>query len=120
MTVTTGTGSTYATDQAVTLTIAGTATENDDFTIGSTTLTLPAGTGTTPSEVTTTVTAAQDRIDDDAETVVVSAAVGTTAIGSATVTIDDDDEAPVLTFAVTDTGSRSRAPPRGRTTSRSG
>ena len=103
VTVTTGTGSTYATDQAVTLTIAGTATQHDDFTIGSTTLTLPAGTGTTPSEVTTTVTAVQDRIDDDAETVVVSAAVGTTAIGSATVTIDDDDEAPVLTFAVTET-----------------
>ena len=94
--VSTGTGSTFAADRTVTLTLAaeGTATEHDDFTIGSKSLTLPAGVGTTPSEITTVVAAVQDRIDEaDEETILVDAAIGTDAVGSRrTVAVADDDE----------------------------
>ena len=100
--VSTGTGSTFAADRTVTLTLAaeGTATEHDDFTIGSKSLTLPAGVGTTPSEITTVVTAVQDRIDEaDEETILVDAAIDTDAVGSRrTVAVVDDDEAPELEF----------------------
>ena len=100
--VSTGTGSTFAADRTVTLTLAaeGTATEHDDFTIGSTTLTLPAGVGTTPSEITTVVAAVQDRIDEaDEETILVDAAIGTDAVGSRrTVAVADDDGPPELEF----------------------
>ena len=100
--VSTGTGSTFAADRTVTLTLAaeGTATEHDDFTIGSKSLTLPAGVGTTPSEITTVVAAVQDRIDEaDEETILVDAAIGTDAVGSRrTVAVADDDEAPELEF----------------------
>ena len=102
VTVSTGTGSTFAADRTVTLTLAaeGTATEHDDFTIGSKSLTLPAGVGTTPSEITTVVAAVQDRIDEaDEETILVDAAIGTDAVGSRrTVAVVDDDGAPELEF----------------------
>ena len=104
VTVSTGSGSTFEDDQTITLTPGGTATVGDDYTIGSTSLTLLAGEDHDASEITTTVTAVQDKIDDDAETIVVNAALGSglsaTAIGSATVTIDDDDDAPVVSVSV--------------------
>ena len=104
VTVSTGSGSTFEDDQTITLTLGGTATTGDDYTIGSTSLTLPAGSGTAAASIATTITAVQDRIDDDAETIVVNAALGSglsaTAIGSATVTIADDDDAPVLSVSV--------------------
>ena len=90
-TVTVSTGATaFAADQIIALTLGGTATEISDYTIGSTSLTLTAG----ATSVTTTVTAVQDTIDEPDETVIVTAANGSTAIGSATVTITDDDDAP--------------------------
>ena len=104
VTVSTGSGSTFEDDQTITLTLGGTATTGDDYTIGSTSLTLPAGSGTAAASIATTITAVQDRIDDDAETIVVNAALGSglsaTAIGSATVTIADDDDAPTLSVSV--------------------
>ena len=102
VTITTGTGSTYATARTVTLTLGGAATRNDDYTVVATSLTLPAGTGTAASTVTTTVTAVQDRIDEDAETVVLGGSVGAgtaaAALAPVTVTVDDDDDPPVLQF----------------------
>ena len=102
VTVSTGSGSTFEDDQTITLTLGGTATTGDDYTIGSTSLTLPYGEDHNASEIATTITAVQDKIDDDAETIVVNAALGSglSAIGSATVTITDDDDAPVLSVAV--------------------
>ena len=104
VTVSTGSGSTFEDDQTITLTPGGTATTGDDYTIGSTSLTLPYGMAHDASEIATTITAVQDRIDDDAETIIVNAALGSglsaTAIGSATVTITDDDDAPVLSVSV--------------------
>ena len=106
VTVSTGSGSTFEDDQTITLTRGGTATTGDDYTIGSTSLTLPAGVDHNVSEVTTTITAVQDKIDDDAETIIVNAALGSglsaTAIGSATVTIADDDGTPEIAFTVSD------------------
>ena len=96
-TVTVSTGATtFATEQTISLTLGGTATETDDFTIASTSLTLAAG----ATSVTTTVSAVQDTIDESNETVIVTADNGPTAIGSATATITDDDDAPTLTFSV--------------------
>ena len=95
-TVTVSTGTAFAADQTIALTLGGTATEISDYTIGSTSLTLTAG----ATSVTTTVTAVQDTVDEPDETVIVSAANGATAIGSATVTITDDDDAPTLSIAV--------------------
>ena len=96
-TVTVSTGATsFATDQTISLTLGGTATETSDYTLGDSSLTLAAG----ATSVTTTVTAVQDTIDEPDETVIVSAANGATAIGSATVTITDDDDAPTLSIAV--------------------
>ena len=97
-------GTTFATNQTITLALAGTATETADYTIGSKSLTLTAG----ESFVTTTVTAVQDKIDEANETILIDAArvTGTdttAAVGSRlTVTIADDDAAPVLLFEVDD------------------
>ena len=99
VTVTTGTGSTYATDQAIMLSLSGTATVAGDYSVDST-LTLLAGVGSGASTVTTTVTGVDDRIDDDDETVVINASRGGTGFGSPqTVAITDDDAAPVLVFS---------------------
>ena len=105
VTVGTGTGSTFATDQAITLTLGGTATEGGDFGIGPRSLTLAAGTGTSASSIGTTITAVQDKIDESNETILIDAtrATGgsTVAVGSQlTVTITDDDAAPVLEFTL--------------------
>ena len=99
LTVSTGSGSTFEDDQTITLTPSGTAMVGDDYTIGSTSLTLPAGVGQVASEVTTTITAVQDRIDEPDETILIDAAIGQTAVGTRqTVTISDDDQA-ALTIA---------------------
>ena len=73
VTVSTGTGSTYATAQTITLTLAGTATQGSDYTVGATTLVLPAGVGSATAEVDTTITAVNDTAADPGETVIVSA-----------------------------------------------
>ena len=96
LTVSTG-GTTFASDQTIALTLAGTATKGDDYTINSESLTLPAG----ADSVTATVTAVQDTIDDDAETVLITATHNSDTIGAQqTVTITDDDAAPTLSVAV--------------------
>ena len=88
-------GSTFAEDQTVTLTLGGTATETDDYTVSSKSLTLGAG----QTEVTTTVTAVDDSIHEDDETIVVTATHGANRVGTAqTITIDDDD-LPELSIA---------------------
>ena len=82
VTVSTG-GVTFVDDRQITLTLTGTATEGTDYTVDSETLTLTAG----ETSVATMVTAVQDVVDDDAETIVI------TAEGAqATVTITEDDE----------------------------
>ena len=100
VTVGTATGSTFATAQTITLSLTGTATEGDDFSIGSKTLTLPAGSGTAAASITTTITAVQDTINDDAETIIVTASNGGDTIGSQTVTITDDDAGSTLSISV--------------------
>ena len=99
VTVSTGSGSTFEDDQTITLTLGGAATTGVDYSIGSTSLTLPYGMDHATSEVTTTITAVQDRIDEPDETILIDAAIGQTAVGTRqTVTITDDDQA-ALTIA---------------------
>ena len=88
-------GSTFAEDQTVTLTLGGTATETDDYTVSSKSLTLGAG----QTEVTATVTAVDDSIHEDDETIVVTATHGANRVGTAqTITIDEND-LPELSIA---------------------
>ena len=96
-TVTIG-GPTFTTAQTIALALSGTAAETDDFTIGSKSLTLPAG----ASSVATTVTAVQDTLSEEHETVIVTASHGDDSIGSATVTITDDDGSPTVTLSLSD------------------
>ena len=87
---------TFAEDQTITLTLEGTADEGTDYTVGSETLTLTAG----QSEVTTIVTAINDKVNDEAETILVTATHGSSPVGTPrTIRIRDDDAAPVITTA---------------------
>ena len=96
VTVGTGSGSTFESAQTVTLSVAGTATETTDYTISDKTLTLPAGMGTSASTVSATLTGVDDDLDDDGETVVVSATHNGVPFGDRrTVTIEDDDDPEV-------------------------
>ena len=89
LTVSTG-GSTLATALTIPLTLGGTATNPDDYTISADSLTLPANT----TSITATVTAVQDTIDEPNETVLITASHNGTTIGTQqTVTITDDDTA---------------------------
>ena len=102
VTVSTGTGSTFADEQTITLSVAGTATSGADYTISSQTLTLPAGAATEASSVTATVTAVDDGVDDDAETIVIGALLEGVAFGAEqTVTIADDEGSPQVTLVLT-------------------
>ena len=96
VTVGTGSGSTFETEQTVSLSVAGTATETADYTISGKVLTLPAGMGTSASTVSATLTGVDDDLDDDGETVVVSATHNGVAFGDRrTVSIQDDDDPEV-------------------------
>ena len=96
--VTTGTGSTFDTDQAITLALEGTATQGDDYTVSATELTLPAG----ASSVTATVTGLDDGIFEGDETVLISGLHGGESFGAeATLTITDDEAAPAVTLVLT-------------------
>ena len=86
VTVKTG-GVTYVDEQTITLELGGTATETDDYTVSSKTLTLGAG----DDSVTATVTAEQDTYDDDAETIEIKARHGAVTSAAKTVTITDDE-----------------------------
>ena len=65
-------GVTFAEDQEIALSFAGTATKGTDYTVALESLTLTAG----QSSVATTVTTVQDRVDDDAETILITASHG--------------------------------------------
>ena len=81
-------GVTFAEDQEIALSFAGTATKGTDYTVALESLTLTAG----ESSVATTVTAVQDSVDDDAETILITASHGGGTIGAEqTITIIDDD-----------------------------
>ena len=87
-------GVTFAKDKEIALSFAGTATKSTDYTVALESLTLTAG----QSSVATTVTALQDRVDDDAETILITASHGGGTIGAEqTITIIDDDAAPAVT-----------------------
>ncbi len=91
-------GVTFDADQTITLTLGGTATVTDDYTIVSQSLTLMAS----ETSVTTTVTAVQDTTDEPDETVIITATHDSTEIGSQTITITDDDNTPATgTVAIT-------------------
>ena len=96
ITVGTGMGTTFATEQTITLTLAGTATENDDYTIGSKTLALPAG----ASAANTTVTGLDDSLfeGNEDQTVLISAARDGTNIGveQAIAILDDEHNSQVV------------------------
>ena len=84
-------GVTFAEDQEIALSFAGTATKGTDYTVALESLTLTAG----QSSVATTVTAVQDRVDDDAQTILITASHGGGTIGAEqTITIIDDDPTP--------------------------
>ncbi len=80
-------GASLPNDLTVALQLGGTATEGEDYRIDSHSLTLLAGTSWT----TTTITAEDDRIDDDGETVLIVAVLGGRPLGTITLTIVDDD-----------------------------
>ena len=106
VTVSTGSGSTFATDQTVRLAVAGTATETSDYTVSGKTLTLPAGIGTSAATVSATLTGMDDDLDDDDETVVISGTHNGVAFGDRrTVTIEDDDD-PEVTVSFAQSGYR--------------
>ena len=88
VTVSTGGAAGFEMERTITLVVTGTAMENTDYTIASKSLTLAAG----ETEVSTTITSIGDMVDDDNETVTITATVGGTQIGDpATVTITEVD-----------------------------
>ena len=92
-------GATFAEDQEIRLTFEGTAEKGTDYTAGLERLTLTAG----ESSTATTVTTMDDAIDDEAETILITARHGGGVLGAEqTITITDDDASPVIT---TDTAS---------------
>jgi len=96
----TGFGTTFESATTITLTLAGTATPESDYTIDATSLVLPAGIGTAPSSVSTVVGALNDAVYEPLETIEVSALRGDDVIGTATVTIEDANEPPELVLSV--------------------
>ena len=89
VTVSTGSGSTYAADRTIALEFGGTAAPSDYRIARS--LTLAAGAAT----VTATLTGVDDELDEDAETIEISGTVGGAGFGSTrTVAIADDDDPP--------------------------
>ena len=93
--VTTGVGSTFETEKTVTLTLAGTAVLDEDYTLSSATLTLPAGEGFEPSQATAEIAALDDERPEGDETVVVTGTVDGEAFGEArTLVIADNEGAP--------------------------
>ncbi len=80
-------GGTFAADQTITLVLTGSATKATDYIVAAETLTLVAGT----TSVATTITAVDDVLDDNAETIVVTARHDGSDVGPATITISDDD-----------------------------
>ena len=88
-------GVTFDADQTISIVISGTS-QTADYSIGSTSLTLLAGT----SSITTTITVSDDTISEASETVIIQASHNSVDIGtSLTITIPAND-APVFSFAL--------------------
>ena len=86
-------GVAFAEDQQIALTFTGTASKGTDYTVGLERLTLIAG----QSSTATTVTAVDDALDDEAETVRITARHRGGVLGAEqTITITDDDASPVI------------------------
>ena len=84
---------TFTEDQEIRLSFAGTAAKGTDYTVGLERLTLTAG----ESSTATTVAAVDDALDDEAETIRVTARHGGGVLGAErTITIADDDASPVI------------------------
>ena len=97
VTVTTGTGSTFGSAQAITLVLGGTATQGEDYTVSATQLTLPAD----AASVTATVTGLDDGVFEGDETLLISGQADGAAIGEQqTLTITDNEEAPRVTLVL--------------------
>ena len=95
VTVSTG-GVTFAADEEITLSIGGTATNEEDYGIREQTLILPAG----ETSVSTVVAATSDTVQEGSETITIAARHAGAAIGeSQTITVTDDD-LPQFTVAV--------------------
>ena len=98
-TVTVSTGdTTFAESQTITLNLASdsTATETDDYTVSSKSLTL----GAEQTEVTATITAEDDSFYEGDETVVVTASHDGSTVGTAqTITIMENEPEPQLSIA---------------------
>ena len=93
-------GVTFAADQSFALTASGTASASD-YTLSSTSPTLAAG----ESAVSATLAAVDDEVEEEAETVAVSATHNGNAVGTATVTIaasDASDDATLRSLALSD------------------
>ena len=86
VTVSTAGGTTFGTEQTISLSFADGATRDDDYTVGTDSLVLAANS----SSVTTTVTAVSDVLDEDDETIEITAAHGGSSVQQ-TITIRDDD-----------------------------
>ena len=87
--------STFAAEQTITLTFTGSAEKGTDYRVSTEQLTLPAS----EHSVTATVTAEQDTVDEDDETILVSATHGGADVGTQQqITITDDDDEPELSI----------------------
>ena len=82
-------GLTFGTAQTITLTLAGSATADSDYTVTPSTITIPAS-GASGSAV---VAALDDTFAEDEETILITASLGDTKIGTAELSITDDDTA---------------------------
>ena len=103
VTVSTGGAAGFDMERTITLGVTGTAMENDDYTIGSKSLTL----GVEETEVSTTITATPQSEIEGAETVTITAMIGTEQIGeTVTLTIVEIEPpgAPDLTLLFACTG----------------
>ena len=86
--ISTTNGTTFDSDQTIALAAAGTATADDDFTLAPASLTLNAGASASDSAVLTVV---DDAVDENDESVVITATHSGVTIGERTVVLVDDD-----------------------------
>ena len=86
---------TFAVAQTITLTFAGSAAKNTDYQVSIEQLTFPAS----EHSVTATVTAEPDTVDEDDETILISATHAGVDVGTQQqITITDDDDEPELSI----------------------
>ena len=105
LTVSTADGSTFAEEQSISLSFAGTATRTDDYTVGTDALVLAANS----SSVTTSVTAVSDVLDEADETIEITATHGASSV-QRTIKILDDDARSVSAQPMFLTVDPARAP----------